>query len=160
MALSNRKRQEPHSMVCAFLILDGIENPNACYEPVIELWCPLAWWNLHFTMWGPMCEENLLVGLGQGFAFSPRRFRVQAVSHVCAPLVWMRSIRVLDARGLSSHRFWSTLLKLGGNWRTGSRMHALPFDSRLLTLYAALENREHVRCEAACRYLQLKLAVP
>jgi len=83
-------------------------------------------------------KENLLVGLGQGFAIAQGRLGPGRIHHCMRAIgAAERCLELMIKRGLSRTAFGKPLIKLGGNLERVAQARMAIDQARLLTLHAA-----------------------
>ncbi len=83
-------------------------------------------------------KENLLVGMGKGFAIAQGRLGPGRIHHCMRAIgAAERSLELMIRRGLSREAFGKPLIKLGGNLERVAQARMLIDQARLLTLQAA-----------------------
>jgi alkylation response protein AidB-like acyl-CoA dehydrogenase len=83
-------------------------------------------------------KENLLVGLGKGFAIAQGRLGPGRIHHCMRAIgAAERSLELMIKRGLSRTAFGKPIIKLGGNLERVAQARMAIDQARLLTLHAA-----------------------
>lgn len=83
-------------------------------------------------------KENLLVGLGKGFAIAQGRLGPGRIHHCMRAIgAAERSLELMIKRGLSRTAFGKPIIKLGGNLERIAQARMAIDQARLLTLHAA-----------------------
>lgn len=138
MGLSNpeNRRHQQHSMVIVPLDTDGIEIKRML-SAYGDYDAPFGHGEVHFTN-VRVPKENLLVGMGQGFAIAQGRLGPGRIHH-CMRAIGMaeKALSLGIERALSRNAFGKQLIDLGGNKERIAHARMQIEQSRLLTLQAA-----------------------
>lgn len=161
MALSNPEndKHSQHSMVIVPLDSAGIEIKRML-QAYGDYDAPFGHGEMHFTN-VRVPKENLLVGLGQGFAIAQGRLGPGRIHH-CMRSIGMaeKALELAMQRGLSRTAFGRPLLKLGGNGERIADARIAIDQARLLTLYAAWKIDNVGVKHAMTEISAIKVAVP
>ena len=138
MGLSNPEndRHSQHSMVMVPLDTKGIEIKRML-SAYGDYDAPFGHGEVHLNN-VRVPKENLLVGLGKGFAIAQGRLGPGRIHH-CMRAVGMaeKALELGIRRGLARVAFGKPLIELGGNKERIAQARMLIEQSRLLTLQAA-----------------------
>jgi alkylation response protein AidB-like acyl-CoA dehydrogenase len=138
MGLSNPEndKHNQHSMVLVPLDTPGIEIKRML-SAYGDYDAPFGHGEIHLDN-VRVPKENLLVGLGKGFAIAQGRLGPGRIHH-CMRAIGMaeKALELAIKRGLSRVAFGRPLIELGGNKERIAKARMLIEQSRLLTLQAA-----------------------
>lgn len=138
MGLSNPENEKhaQHSMVLVPLNTRGIQIKRML-SAYGDYDAPFGHGEVHLNNVS-VPKENLLVGLGKGFAIAQGRLGPGRIHH-CMRAVGMaeKALELAIKRGLSRVAFGRPLIELGGNKERIAKARMLIEQSRLLTLQAA-----------------------
>jgi hypothetical protein len=138
MGLSNPEndRHSQHSMVLVPLDTKGLEIKRML-SAYGDYDAPFGHGEVHLTN-VRVPKENLLVGLGKGFAIAQGRLGPGRIHH-CMRAIGMaeKALELAIKRGLERVAFGKPLIELGGNKERLAQARMLIEQSRLLTLQAA-----------------------
>jgi acyl-CoA dehydrogenase len=161
MALSNPEnpKHSQHSMVIVPLDSPGIEIKRML-SAYGDYDAPSGHGEMHFTN-VRVPKENLLVGLGSGFAIAQGRLGPGRIHHCmraigCAE----KALELAMRRSLSRVAFGRPLIKLGGNAERIADARIAIDQARLLTLYAAWKIDKVGVKHAMTEISAIKVAVP
>jgi acyl-CoA dehydrogenase len=161
MALSNPEndKHSQHSMVIVPLDSPGIEIKRML-QAYGDYDAPFGHGEMHFTN-VRVPKENLLVGLGQGFAIAQGRLGPGRIHH-CMRSIGMaeKALELALQRGLSRTAFGQPLIKLGGNGERIADARIAIDQARLLTLHAAWKIDNVGVKHAMTEISAIKVAVP
>lgn len=161
MALSNPEndKHSQHSMVIVPLDTPGIEIKRML-QAYGDYDAPFGHGEMHFSN-VRVPKENLLVGMGQGFAIAQGRLGPGRIHH-CMRSIGMaeKALELAMQRGLSRTAFGQPLIKLGGNGERIADARIAIDQARLLTLYAAWKIDNVGIKNAMTEISAIKVAVP
>jgi alkylation response protein AidB-like acyl-CoA dehydrogenase len=161
MALSNPEndKHSQHSMVIVPLDSPGIEIKRML-QAFGDYDAPFGHGEMHFTN-VRVPKENLLVGMGQGFAIAQGRLGPGRIHH-CMRSIGMaeKALELAIKRGQSRTAFGRPLIKLGGNGERIADARIAIDQARLLTLYAAWKIDNVGVKQAMTEISAIKVAVP
>jgi alkylation response protein AidB-like acyl-CoA dehydrogenase len=138
MGLSNPEndKHNQHSMVIVPLDADGITIPRML-SAYGDYDAPFGHGEIHLNN-VRVPKENLLVGLGKGFAIAQGRLGPGRIHHCMRAIgAAEKSLELAIKRGLSRVAFGRPLIELGGNKERIAQARMLIEQARLLTLQAA-----------------------
>ena len=161
MALSNPEndKHSQHSMVIVPLDSPGIEIKRML-QAYGDYDAPFGHGEMHFTN-VRVPKENLLVGLGQGFAIAQGRLGPGRIHHCMRAIgAAEKALELAIQRGLSRTAFGKPLIKLGGNGERIADARIAIDQARLLTLYAAWKIDNVGVKHAMTEISAIKVAVP
>ena len=161
MALSNPEndKHQQHSMVIVPLDSSGIEIKRML-QAYGDYDAPFGHGEMHFTN-VRVPKENLLVGLGQGFAIAQGRLGPGRIHHCMRAIgAAEKALELAIQRGTSRTAFGQPLLKLGGNGERIADARIAIDQARLLTLYAAWKIDNVGVKHAMTEISAIKVAVP
>jgi acyl-CoA dehydrogenase len=161
MALSNpeNNKHSQHSMVIVPLATPGIEIKRML-EAFGDYDAPFGHGEMHFTN-VRVPKENLLVGMGKGFAIAQGRLGPGRIHHCmrsigCAE----KALELAITRGMSRTAFGKPLMMLGGNRERLAEARITIEQARLLTLQAAWKIDNVGVKNAMVDISAIKVAVP
>ena len=161
MALSNpeNEKHSQHSMVIVPLDSPGIEIKRML-QAYGDYDAPFGHGEMHFTN-VRVPKENLLVGLGKGFAIAQGRLGPGRIHHCmrsigCAE----KALELAMQRGMSRTAFGKPLMMLGGNRERVAEARIAIEQARLLTLQAAWKIDNVGVKNAMVDISAIKVAVP
>ena len=161
MALSNPEndKHSQHSMVVVPLDTPGIEIKRML-QAFGDYDAPSGHGEMHFTN-VRVPKENLLVGLGKGFAIAQGRLGPGRIHHCmrsigCAE----KALELAMQRGMSRTAFGKPLMMLGGNRERVAEARIAIEQARLLTLQAAWKIDNVGVKNAMVDISAIKVAVP
>jgi acyl-CoA dehydrogenase len=161
MALSNPEndKHSQHSMVVVPLDTPGIEIKRML-QAFGDYDAPSGHGEMHFTN-VRVPKENLLVGLGKGFAIAQGRLGPGRIHHCmraigCAE----KALELAMQRGMSRTAFGKPLMMLGGNRERVAEARIAIEQARLLTLQAAWKIDNLGVKNAMVDISAIKVAVP
>jgi alkylation response protein AidB-like acyl-CoA dehydrogenase len=138
MGLSNPEndKHSQHSMVIVPLDTPGIEIKRML-TAYGDYDAPFGHGEMHFNN-VRVPKENLLVGMGKGFAIAQGRLGPGRIHH-CMRAIGMaeKALELAIKRGFSREAFGSPIIQLGGNRERIAKARMAIEQSRLLTLQAA-----------------------
>ncbi|MDP5031341.1 MAG: acyl-CoA dehydrogenase family protein [Paraglaciecola sp.] len=161
MALSNpeNEKHSQHSMVIVPLDAPGVEIKRML-QAYGDYDAPFGHGEMHFTN-VRVPKENLLVGLGKGFAIAQGRLGPGRIHH-CMRSIGMaeKALELAMQRSLSRTAFGQPLIKLGGNTERIADARIAIDQARLLTLHAAWKIDSVGVKHAMTEISAIKVAVP
>ncbi|ABG39164.1 acyl-CoA dehydrogenase-like protein [Paraglaciecola sp. T6c] len=161
MALSNpeNNKHSQHSMVIVPLDTPGIEIKRML-SAYGDFDAPSGHGEMHFTN-VRVPKENLLVGLGQGFAIAQGRLGPGRIHHCMRSIgAAEKALELAMKRSMSRSAFGKPLLKLGGNGERIAQARIAIHQARLMTLHAAWKIDEVGVKNAMTEISAIKVAVP
>ncbi|GAC22625.1 acyl-CoA dehydrogenase family member 11 [Paraglaciecola mesophila KMM 241] len=161
MALSNpeNNKHSQHSMVIVPLDTPGIEIKRML-SAYGDFDAPSGHGEMHFTD-VRVPKENLLVGLGQGFAIAQGRLGPGRIHHCMRSIgAAEKALELAMKRSMSRSAFGKPLLKLGGNGERIAQARIAIHQARLMTLHAAWKIDEVGVKNAMTEISAIKVAVP
>lgn len=161
MALSNpeNNKHSQHSMVIVPLDTAGIEIKRML-SAYGDFDAPSGHGEMHFTN-VRVPKENLLVGLGQGFAIAQGRLGPGRIHHCMRSIgAAEKALELAMKRSMSRSAFGKPLLKLGGNGERIAQARIAIHQARLMTLHAAWKIDEVGVKNAMTEISAIKVAVP
>lgn len=161
MALSNpeNNKHSQHSMVIVPLDTPGIEIKRML-SAYGDFDAPSGHGEMHFTN-VRVPKENLLVGLGQGFAIAQGRLGPGRIHHCMRSIgAAEKALELAMKRSISRSAFGKPLLKLGGNGERIAQARIAIHQARLMTLHAAWKIDEVGVKNAMTEISAIKVAVP
>lgn len=161
MALSNpeNNKHSQHSMVIVPLDTPGIEIKRML-SAYGDFDAPSGHGEMHFTN-VRVPKENLLVGLGQGFAIAQGRLGPGRIHHCMRSIgAAEKALELAMKRSMSRSAFGKPLLKLGGNGERIAHARIAIHQARLMTLHAAWKIDEVGVKNAMTEISAIKVAVP
>jgi alkylation response protein AidB-like acyl-CoA dehydrogenase len=138
MALSNPEndKHSQHSMVVVPLDTPGIEIKRML-QAYGDYDAPFGHGEMHFTN-VRVPKENLLVGMGKGFAIAQGRLGPGRIHHCMRAIGGAeKALELAIQRGMSRTAFGKPLMMLGGNRERVAEARIAIEQARLLTLQAA-----------------------
>lgn len=161
MALSNPEndKHSQHSMVIVPLDTPGIEIKRML-SAYGDFDAPSGHGEMHFTN-VRVPKENLLVGLGKGFAIAQGRLGPGRIHHCMRSIGGAeKALELAMKRSLSRTAFGKPLIKLGGNGERIAQARIAIHQARLMTLHAAWKIDEVGVKNAMTEISAIKVAVP
>jgi len=161
MGLSNPEndKHSQHSMVIVPLDLPGVEIKRmltACGD----FDAPYGHGEMEFVN-VRVPKENLIMGLGKGFAIAQGRLGPGRIHHCMRAIgAAERSLELMIKRGLSRTAFGKPLIKLGGNLERVAQARMAIDQARLLTLHAAWKIDTQGVKHAMTEISSIKVVVP
>jgi alkylation response protein AidB-like acyl-CoA dehydrogenase len=161
MALSNPEndKHSQHSMVVVPLDTPGIEIKRML-QAYGDYDAPFGHGEMHFTN---VCvpKENLLVGMGKGFAIAQGRLGPGRIHHCMRAIGGAeKALELAMQRGMSRTAFGKPLMMLGGNRERVAEARIAIEQARLLTLQAAWKIDNVGVKNAMVDISAIKVAVP
>ncbi|MGJ8680910.1 acyl-CoA dehydrogenase family protein [Paraglaciecola sp.] len=161
MALSNPEndKHNQHSMVLVPLDTQGIKIKRML-QAYGDYDAPFGHGEMHFDN-VRVPKDNLLVGMGKGFAIAQGRLGPGRIHH-CMRAIGMaeKALELAVQRGLSRSAFGKPIIKLGGNGERIADARIAIEQSRLLTLQAAWKIDNLGVKNAMVDISAIKVAVP
>lgn len=161
MALSNPEndKHSQHSMVVVPLDTPGIEIKRML-QAFGDYDAPFGHGEMHFTN-VRVPKENLLVGMGKGFAIAQGRLGPGRIHH-CMRAIGSaeKALEIAIERGMSRSAFGKPLMMLGGNRERIAEARIAIEQARLLTLQAAWKIDNVGVKNAMVDISAIKVAVP
>ena len=161
MGLSNPEndRHSQHSMVIVPLDAPGVEIKRMLTASQ-DFDAPYGHGEMHFTN-VRVPKENLIMGLGKGFAIAQGRLGPGRIHHCMRAIgAAERSLELMIKRGLSRVAFGKPLIKLGGNLERVAQARMAIDQARLLTLNAAWKIDNFGVKKAMTEISAIKVVVP
>lgn len=161
MALSNPEndKHSQHSMVVVPLDSPGIEIKRML-QAYGDYDAPFGHGEMHFTN-VRVPKENLLVGLGKGFAIAQGRLGPGRIHHCMRSIGGAeKALELALQRGMSRSAFGKPLMMLGGNRERVADARIAIEQARLLTLQAAWKIDNVGVKNAMVDISAIKVAVP
>lgn len=161
MGLSNPEndKHSQHSMVIVPIDTDGVSITRmltACGEYD----APYGHGEMEFTN-VRVPKENLIMGLGKGFAIAQGRLGPGRIHHCMRAIgAAERSLELMIKRGLSRTAFGKPIIKLGGNLERVAQARMAIDQARLLTLHAAWKIDTASVKHAMTEISSIKVVVP
>jgi alkylation response protein AidB-like acyl-CoA dehydrogenase len=161
MALSNPEndKHNQHSMVLVPLDTPGIEIKRML-QAFGDYDAPFGHGEMHFTN-VRVPKENLLVGMGKGFAIAQGRLGPGRIHHCMRSIGGAeKALELAMQRGMSRTAFGKPLMMLGGNRERVAEARIAIEQARLLTLQAAWKIDNVGVKNAMVDISAIKVAVP
>jgi acyl-CoA dehydrogenase len=161
MALSNPEndKHSQHSMVIVPLDSPGIEIKRML-QAFGDFDAPFGHGEMHFTN-VRVPKENLLVGMGKGFAIAQGRLGPGRIHHCMRSIGGAeKALELAMQRGMSRTAFGKPLMMLGGNRERVAEARIAIEQARLLTLQAAWKIDNVGVKNAMVDISAIKVAVP
>ncbi|WP_158768764.1 acyl-CoA dehydrogenase family protein [Paraglaciecola sp. L1A13] len=161
MALSNPEndKHSQHSMVIVPLDTPGVEIKRML-SAYGDFDAPSGHGEMHFTN-VRVPKENLLVGLGKGFAIAQGRLGPGRIHHCMRAIGGAeKALELAMKRSLSRTAFGRPLIKLGGNGERIAQARIAIHQARLMTLHAAWKIDDVGVKNAMTEISAIKVAVP
>jgi acyl-CoA dehydrogenase len=161
MALSNPEndKHSQHSMVVVPLDTPGIEIKRML-QAFGDYDAPFGHGEMHFTN-VRVPKENLLVGMGKGFAIAQGRLGPGRIHHCMRAIGGAeKALELAMQRGMSRSAFGKPLMMLGGNRERVAEARIAIEQARLLTLQAAWKIDNLGVKNAMVDISAIKVAVP
>jgi alkylation response protein AidB-like acyl-CoA dehydrogenase len=161
MALSNPEndKHSQHSMVVVPLDSPGIEIKRML-QAYGDYDAPFGHGEMHFTN-VRVPKENLLVGMGKGFAIAQGRLGPGRIHHCMRSIGGAeKALELAMQRGMSRTAFGKPLMMLGGNRERVAEARIAIEQARLLTLQAAWKIDNVGVKNAMVDISAIKVAVP
>ena len=161
MALSNPEndKHSQHSMVIVPLDSPGIEIKRML-QAFGDYDAPFGHGEMHFTN-VRVPKENLLVGMGKGFAIAQGRLGPGRIHHCMRSIGGAeKALELAMQRGMSRSAFGKPLMMLGGNRERVAEARIAIEQARLLTLQAAWKIDNVGVKNAMVDISAIKVAVP
>jgi alkylation response protein AidB-like acyl-CoA dehydrogenase len=161
MALSNPEndKHSQHSMVVVPLDSPGIEIKRML-QAFGDYDAPFGHGEMHFTN-VRVPKENLLVGMGKGFAIAQGRLGPGRIHHCMRAIGGAeKALELAMQRGMSRSAFGKPLMMLGGNRERVAEARIAIEQARLLTLQAAWKIDNLGVKNAMVDISAIKVAVP
>ena len=161
MALSNPEndKHSQHSMVVVPLDSAGIEIKRML-QAFGDYDAPFGHGEMHFTN-VRVPKENLLVGMGKGFAIAQGRLGPGRIHHCMRSIGGAeKALELAMQRGMSRTAFGKPLMMLGGNRERVAEARIAIEQARLLTLQAAWKIDNLGVKNAMVDISAIKVAVP
>jgi acyl-CoA dehydrogenase len=161
MALSNPEndKHSQHSMVVVPLDSPGIEIKRML-QAFGDYDAPFGHGEMHFTN-VRVPKENLLVGMGKGFAIAQGRLGPGRIHHCMRSIGGAeKALELAMQRGMSRTAFGKPLMMLGGNRERVAEARIAIEQARLLTLQAAWKIDNVGVKNAMVDISAIKVAVP
>jgi acyl-CoA dehydrogenase len=161
MALSNPEndKHSQHSMVVVPLDTPGIEIKRML-QAFGDYDAPFGHGEMHFTN-VRVPKENLLVGMGKGFAIAQGRLGPGRIHHCMRAIGGAeKALELAMQRGMSRTAFGKPLMMLGGNRERVAETRIAIEQARLLTLQAAWKIDNVGVKNAMVDISAIKVAVP
>jgi alkylation response protein AidB-like acyl-CoA dehydrogenase len=161
MALSNPEndKHSQHSMVVVPLDTPGIEIKRML-QAFGDYDAPFGHGEMHFTN-VRVPKENLLVGMGKGFAIAQGRLGPGRIHHCMRAIGGAeKALELAMQRGMSRTAFGKPLMMLGGNRERVAEARIAIEQARLLTLQAAWKIDNLGVKNAMVDISAIKVAVP
>lgn len=161
MALSNPEndKHSQHSMVIVPLNSPGIEIKRML-QAFGDYDAPFGHGEMHFTN-VRVPKENLLVGMGKGFAIAQGRLGPGRIHHCMRAIGGAeKALELAIQRGMSRSAFGKPLMMLGGNRERIAEARIAIEQARLLTLQAAWKIDNVGVKNAMVDISAIKVAVP
>jgi acyl-CoA dehydrogenase len=161
MALSNPEndKHSQHSMVIVPLDSPGIEIKRML-QAFGDFDAPFGHGEMHFTN-VRVPKENLLVGMGKGFAIAQGRLGPGRIHHCMRSIGGAeKALELAMQRGMSRNAFGKPLMMLGGNRERVAEARIAIEQARLLTLQAAWKIDNVGVKNAMVDISAIKVAVP
>jgi len=161
MALSNPEndKHSQHSMVVVPLDTPGIEIKRML-QAFGDYDAPFGHGEMHFTN-VRVPKENLLVGMGKGFAIAQGRLGPGRIHHCMRSIGGAeKALELAIQRGMSRTAFGKPLMMLGGNRERVAEARIAIEQARLLTLQAAWKIDNVGVKNAMVDISAIKVAVP
>jgi alkylation response protein AidB-like acyl-CoA dehydrogenase len=161
MALSNPEndKHSQHSMVVVPLDSPGIEIKRML-QAFGDYDAPFGHGEMHFTN-VRVPKENLLVGMGKGFAIAQGRLGPGRIHHCMRSIGGAeKALELAMQRGMSRTAFGKPLMMLGGNRERVAEARIAIEQARLLTLQAAWKIDNLGVKNAMVDISAIKVAVP
>jgi acyl-CoA dehydrogenase len=161
MALSNPEndKHSQHSMVVVPLDTPGIEIKRML-QAFGDYDAPFGHGEMHFTN-VRVPKENLLVGMGKGFAIAQGRLGPGRIHHCMRSIGGAeKALELAMQRGMSRTAFGKPLMMLGGNRERVAEARIAIEQARLLTLQAAWKIDNVGVKNAMVDISAIKVAVP
>lgn len=161
MGLSNPEndRHSQHSMVIVPLDTPGVDIKRML-SAYGDYDAPSGHGEMHFTN-VRVPKENLIMGLGKGFAIAQGRLGPGRIHHCMRSIGGAeKSLALAMKRSLSRTAFGKPLFKLGGNSERIAEARMAIDQARLLTLYAAWKIDNVGVKHAMTEISAIKVAVP
>jgi len=161
MGLSNalNDRHNQHSMVIVPLDSPGLEIKRML-KAYGDYDAPFGHGEMHLTD-VRVSKENLIMGLGKGFAIAQGRLGPGRIHH-CMRTIGLaeKALELAIDRGLKRVAFGSPIIKLGGNAERIAQARIAIDQARLLTLHAAWKIDNVGVKNAMTEISAIKVAVP
>ncbi|KXI27462.1 acyl-CoA dehydrogenase family protein [Paraglaciecola hydrolytica] len=161
MALSNPEndKHSQHSMVIV-----PLDRPGISIKRMLQAYgdydAPFGHGEMHFDN-VRVSKQNLLVGMGQGFAIAQGRLGPGRIHHCMRAIgAAEKALELAIKRGQSRTAFGQPLIKLGGNGERIADARIAIDQARLLTLYAAWKIDNVGVKHAMTEISAIKVAVP
>ncbi|WP_293749949.1 acyl-CoA dehydrogenase family protein [uncultured Paraglaciecola sp.] len=161
MALSNPEndKHSQHSMVVVPLDSQGVEIKRML-QAYGDYDAPFGHGEMHFTN-VRIPKENLLVGMGKGFAIAQGRLGPGRIHHCMRSIGGAeKALELAMQRGMSRTAFGKPLMMLGGNRERVAEARIAIEQARLLTLQAAWKIDNVGVKNAMVDISAIKVAVP
>ncbi|WP_166422330.1 acyl-CoA dehydrogenase family protein [Paraglaciecola sp. 20A4] len=161
MALSNPEndKHSQHSMVVVPLDTPGVEIKRML-SAYGDFDAPSGHGEMHFNN-VRVPKENLLVGLGKGFAIAQGRLGPGRIHHCMRSIgAAEKALELAMKRSLSRTAFGKPLIKLGGNGERIAQARIAIHQARLMTLHAAWKIDKVGVKNAMTEISAIKVAVP